>query len=243
MSSSRISGMSAASCASFTSTSAADMPEIRELDINPLVVTPRGAFAFDARIRVASTPRGGGAGVANARLAIRPYPKRLETTLTLGDGSEISVRPVRPEDEPAVAAFFRQVDAEDLRQRFFTPMSEVPRAFIARLTQIDYARTMVLLASGAEGAVLGVVQLHADPDADAGEFAILLRSDFKGRGLGWRLMRTLIRFAKAEGWGAITGQILAENSSMLAVCRELGFTITPDPEDIGVRIATLSLRD
>ncbi|MFJ5487697.1 GNAT family N-acetyltransferase [Hansschlegelia beijingensis] len=122
-------------------------------------------------------------------------------------------------------------------------MSEVPRAFIARLTQIDYARTMVLLASGADGAVLGVVQLHADPDADAGEFAILLRSDFKGRGLGWRLMRTLIRFAKAEGWGAITGQILAENSSMLAVCRELGFTITPDPEDIGVRIATLSLRD
>jgi len=222
---------------------AADMPEIRELDINPLVVTPRGAFAFDARIRVAPAPRGGGAGVANARLAIRPYPKQFETRLVLGDGSEIAVRPVRPEDEPSVAAFFRQVDAEDLRQRFFTPMSEVPRAFIARLTQIDYARTMVLLALNSEGAVLGIVQLHADPDADAGEFAILLRSDFKGRGLGWRLMRTLIRFARSEGWGAITGQILAENSSMLAVCRELGFAIAPDPDDIGVRIATLSLRE
>jgi acetyltransferase len=218
---------------------AVDLPEIREIDVNPLVATPRGAVAFDARIRVAPAPRG--AAGANPRLAIRPYPKALESSVTLGDGSVVAIRPVRPEDEPAVADFFRQVAAEDLRQRFFTPVREVPRAFIARLTQIDYARNQVLLAFTHEGAVLGVAQLHADPDVESGEYAILLRSDQKGRGLGWRLMRALIRAARSEGLKQVTGEVLTENTTMLAICRELGFDIRPDREDAAIRIVTLDL--
>lgn len=220
---------------------AVDMPEIGELDVNPLMVTPAGVVALDARVRVRMAPRNAKAGPANPRLAIRPYPKESETVLTLSDGAQVKVRPVRPEDEPAVAAFFRAVSQDDLRQRFFMPVKEVPRAFIARLTQIDYARTMVLLAIDAMGLVLGLVQLHADPDGRTGEYAILLRSDLKGRGLGWRLMRTLIRQAKAEGLATITGQVLAENGTMLAMCRELGFDVRIDPDDSGVRLVTLPL--
>jgi acetyltransferase len=220
---------------------AVDLPEIRELEINPLIATPRGAVALDARVRVAASAHGARAGAPNPRLAIRPYPKEFETTLTLGDGSEVLVRPVRPEDEPAVAAFFRAVVPEDLRQRFFAPVKEVPRVFIARLTQIDYARTIALIALDAAGTVVGVVQLHRDVVGDAGEYAILLRSDRKGRGLGWRLMKTLIRLAKREGLRTITGQVLTENTTMLALCRELGFDVAPDPDDPGVRDVTLTL--
>jgi acetyltransferase len=220
---------------------AADMPEILELDVNPLVATPRGAMALDARIRVAKAQRNTGPGPANVRLAIRPYPKEFESTFTLGDGTEVFVRPIRPEDEPKVAAFFRAMDPEDLRQRFFTPVRQVPRAFIARLTQIDYARTMALIALDAADAMLGVVQLESDPDVETGEYAILLRSDLKGRGLGWRLMRTLVRLARREGLTTVTGQVLTENASMLALCRELGFEIAPDPDDPQVRSVTLKL--
>ena len=220
---------------------AADMPEIAELDVNPLMVTPQGAVALDARIRVRLAPRNRRAGPANLRLAIRPYPKEFETGLTLADGSEVMVRPVRPEDEPQVAAFFRAVAPDDLRQRFFTPVKEVPRPFIARLTQIDYARTMVLLAIDQRQRILGLAQIHADADGVEGEYAILLRSDLKGRGLGWRLMRTLIRLAETERLRRITGQVLAENSTMLSMCRALGFAVKVDPDDVGVRLVTLEL--
>jgi acetyltransferase len=118
---------------------------------------------------------------------------------------------------------------------------QVPRAFIARLTQIDYARTMALIALDAADAMLGVVQLESDPDVETGEYAILLRSDLKGRGLGWRLMRTLVRLARREGLTTVTGQVLTENASMLALCRELGFEIAPDPDDPQVRSVTLKL--
>jgi acetyltransferase len=222
---------------------AVDMPEIRDVDLNPLVASPRGAVVFDARIRVAPAARSARPGVANPRLAIRPYPKAYESRLALSDGSEIFMRPVRPEDEPAIAAFFRAVDEDDLRQRFFTPMREVPRAFVARMTQIDYARTMTLLAIGPGEEVLGVGQLHADVDGREGEYAILLRSALKGIGLGWRLMHALIRVARSEGFATMSGQVLAENRSMLAVCRELGFDIRADPDDPGVRLVSLDLSD
>lgn len=219
---------------------AVDIPEIREVAINPLIATPRGAIAFDARIRVAPDPRARPGG-PHPRLAIRPYPKALESELSLRDGSVVTLRPIRPEDEPMVAAFFRGVAAEDLRQRFFTPVKEVPRAFIARLTQIDYARNQVLLAVDHWGDAVGVVQIHADPDLETGEYAILLRSDQKGRGLGRLLMQSMVRAARSEGLAAVTGEVLTENGAMLALCRELGFDIRPDPDDPGMRRVRLDL--
>ncbi|WP_261402225.1 GNAT family N-acetyltransferase [Chenggangzhangella methanolivorans] len=197
-------------------------------------------IAFDARIRVAPEPRAR-AGGPHPRLAIRPYPKALESELSLRDGSTVTLRPIRPDDEPVVAAFFRGVAAEDLRQRFFTPVKEVPRAFIARLTQIDYARNQVLLAIDHWGDAVGVVQLHADPDVETGEYAILLRSDQKGRGLGRLLMQAMIRAAASEGLKSVTGEVLTENSAMLAICRDLGFDIRPDPDDLSLRRVRLVL--
>lgn len=219
---------------------AVDFPEIREVDVNPLVATPRGAIAFDARIRVAPAPYPRPGGI-NPRLAIRPYPKSYESVLRLAGGERVALRPVRPEDEPAVAAFFRIVTPEDLRQRFFTPLAEVPRAFIARLTQIDYATTMALLAIDDDGAVLGLGQLHADADLERAEYAILLRSDQKGRGLGGGLMQALVDVGRREGLQAIEGEVLAENTAMLSLCRKLGFTVTTDPDDVSLRRVRLPL--
>lgn len=212
---------------------AADLPEIRELDLNPLLADADGVVAVDARARIAAC--GDGAvlpdGEGNPRLAIRPYPRSLEGWLALRDGSRLRVRPVRPDDEPALRAFFDAVGPEDLRQRFFAPLRKVSPGFIARLCQIDYARTIVLLAVDDEGAVQGIAQIHADPEGREGEYAILLRSALKGRGLGWALMRCLLRQASRAGLRRVTGEVLRENTSMLAMCRELGFSARATASD------------
>ena len=126
--------------------------------------------------------------------------------------------------------------------RFFAAVKEFPHEFIARLTQLDYARAMALVAiDEASSEMLGVVWLHADAPRKTGEYAILLRSDLKGRGLGWDLMQLMVEYAKSEGLSRIDGQILQENSVMLKMCRELGFKIKTDAEDGGVRDVTLAL--
>jgi RimJ/RimL family protein N-acetyltransferase len=134
------------------------------------------------------------------------------------------------------------VSKEDLRLRFFDSIKEFSDEFIASLTQLDYARAMAFVAiDEASNEMLGVVRLHTDLSREAGEYAILLRSDLKGRGLGWALMQLIIEYAKSEGLKRIDGQILQENSVMLKMCRELGFETKTDPEDSGVCDVTLVL--
>jgi RimJ/RimL family protein N-acetyltransferase len=129
-----------------------------------------------------------------------------------------------------------------LRLRFFDSIREFSHEFIASLTQLDYARAMAFVAiDEASNETLGVVRLHTDLNRKAGEYAILLRSDLKGRGLGWALMQLIIDYAKSEGLKRIDGQILQENSVMLKMCRELGFEIKTDPDDNGVCDVTLIL--
>ena len=162
--------------------------------------------------------------------------------LALRDGTAILVRPVRPEDEPLYAPFFAKVTGQDLRLRFFAPIKEFGHAFIARLTQIDYARAMAFIAiEAASGQMLGVVRLHANANYDSGEYAILIRSDLKGGGLGWLLMQMIIDYARAEGLQTIEGQVLSENTGMLAMCRELGFHIAADPQEPDTCLATLTV--
>jgi acetyltransferase len=152
------------------------------------------------------------------------------------------VRPVRPEDEPLYQPFFAAVTPQDLRLRFFAPVKEFGHNFIARLTQIDYARAMAFVAIEEQsGALLGVVRLHADANYERGEYAVLVRSDLKGRGLGYLLMQMIIEYGGSEGLKAIEGQVLRENSAMLAMCRELGFTLAPDPHDPDTCEVTLAL--
>ena len=134
--------------------------------------------------------------------------------------------------------FLAAVTQEDLRLRFFAPLKEFSHSFIARFTQIDYARAMAFIAiKEATGEMLGVVRLHANTDYDRGEYAVLVRSDLKGKGLGWLLMQTIIEYARAEGIRLIEGQVLRENTTMLDMCRELGFEIAGDPQDPGVTSA------
>ena len=160
----------------------------------------------------------------------------------LADNWQIFVRPVRPDDEILVRAFFEKVSQEDLRLRFFAPVREFSHAFIARLTQLDYARANAFVAiDEATGEMAGGVRLHADANYEVGEFAILLRSDLKGRGLGWKLMQLVIEYARAEGLKRVEGQILRENTVMIQMCREIGFRIGDDPHDRDICVASLSI--
>ena len=177
---------------------AADLPEIRELDINPLLADR------DRRHR-GRCPRGGRAarrrkGSGHPRFAVRPYPKEWERHIKLRDGKTAFVRPVRPEDEEKFQRFFEKITPEDLRLRFFAPVRDFSHAFLARLTQLDYARAIAFVAFDEEsGEMMGAVRLHADANHETGEYGILLRSDLKGLGLGWELMRLMIEWAKVEG--------------------------------------------
>jgi len=221
---------------------AADVPEIRELDLNPLLADENGVIAVDARVAIRpleAAPRG---ARGHPRFAVRPYPKEWERHVTLSDGTAIFVRPIRPEDARLYDQFFDGVTDQDLRLRFFALVKEFSQAFVARLTQIDYARAMAFIAiEEATGQMLGVVRLHANATYDSGEYAVLVRSDLKGRGLGWLLMQTLIEYARAEGLRTIEGQVLRENATMMAMCRELGFSIVPDPEEPSASLVRLTI--
>ncbi|CAN7767866.1 GNAT family N-acetyltransferase [Variovorax sp. LjRoot290] len=212
----------------------ADLPQLAELDINPLYVDESGAIALDARIRVAARP------VAGAeRFAILPYPSQWVRTLTW-NGREITLRPIRPEDEAQHRRFLEQLDPEDIRMRIFQTRRELPRSELARLTQIDYDREMAFIAEGsdAQGApeTLGVARTVSDPDRVEAEFAIIVRSDLKGAGLGKLLFAQLIEHARSRGIGRLVGIILRENTRMLNLARAMGFEADPaEPADSGVR--------
>jgi acetyltransferase len=219
---------------------AADIPEVRELDVNPLLADERGVIAVDARVRVAAEA-GRARGKGHPRFAVRPYPKEWERRFALRTGQEIFVRPIRPEDEGLVLRFLAKVTPEDLRLRFFAPVRSFTHAFLARLVQIDYARAIAFIALDVAGEMLGVVRLHADVNHEKGEYAVLVRSDLKGLGLGSELMGVMLEWAKADGLRVVEGQVLAENTVMLDMCRALGFEIRTDPEDPNMREVRLRL--
>jgi len=211
-------------------------PEIRELDINPLLVDEDGIIAIDARMKLedeALHPR--------APLAIRPYPERWRVEMSVEDLGRVEIRPIKPEDEALYRDFIGKLSQEDIRLRFFTPRVHVPEHVLARYTQIDYAREMAFVALSDEGALLGVVRLALDPDLVRGEYGVIVRSDLKGHGLGWMLMQHLIRYARAEKVEEVTGLVLAENHTMLRMARELGFSIRAVEGDPTVREVVLSL--
>jgi acetyltransferase len=224
---------------------AADVPELRELDINPLLADQNGVLALDARIAVAPLdPRPKFKGVGYNRFAVRPYPKEWEQWLELDDGTKIFVRPVRPEDEDMLRRFLeRKITAEDLRLRFFAPVRHFSHAFLSRLTQLDYGRAIAFAAlDGPSGDLLGVVRLHADSNYENAEYAVLVRSDLKGRGIGWKLMEIIIRYGRSENLKCIEGQVLQENTTMLDMCRQLGFEIADDANDRTMKVVRLQLR-
>ncbi|WP_299344647.1 bifunctional acetate--CoA ligase family protein/GNAT family N-acetyltransferase [uncultured Pseudoxanthomonas sp.] len=210
---------------------AADIPEIQQLDINPLLADRDGVVAVDARIAVARG-RALHKGRGHPRFAIFPYPTEWERTIELADGQPALVRPVRPEDDAMFREFFTHITDEDLRLRFFQSVRHFSHEFIARLTQLDYARSIALVAvHPGTHEMLGAVRLHADANYEKGEYGILVRSDLKGHGIGWKLMQIMIEYAQWQGLKLIEGQVLRENRTMLAMCESLGFTVKLDPDD------------
>lgn len=206
---------------------AADHAEIAEIDINPLLADDAGVISVDARILVSRA-----LAPAAARLSISPYPREFISEERLNDDTPIQLRPVRPEDEPLLKDIVAHMTPEDQRFRFFVPMRELSHQLAARLSQVDYAREMALIAQTADGkTALGAVRYSADPDNRQAEFAIALRSDWKGRGLGHLLMTRLIAVARQRHLGALVGDVLRENEAMLDLCRHLGFSVARHPED------------
>ena len=170
----------------------------------------------------------------------QPYLSRWERHLVLGDGRQVFTRPIRPDDEPLVLQLLQNVSAEDLRLRFFDSIKEFTHPFLARLTQMDSMMAFIALDE-TSGETLGVVRVYTDSIGGTGEYAILLRSDLKGHGLGWSLMQMIIEYSKSRSLKRLVGHILQENSVMLSMCRELGFKIKTDTDDRGLCDATLVL--
>jgi acetyltransferase len=218
----------------------ADLPELAELDINPLWADADGIVALDARVRV---ERAGRAGAD--RFAIAPYPAELAETFEW-NGETIVLRPIRPEDEPQHRAFVEQLSPQDLRLRFFSAVRELPRSQLARLTQIDYAREMAFVAvrSAASGGAetLGVVRAAADPDNVEAEFGIIVRSDLKGLGLGHRLMSKMIDYLRARGTERLVGYVLRENRDMRELALAHGFAVNPSSAEPGTLHVVLDLQ-
>ena len=213
-----------------------DIPEVIELDINPLLADPSGVIALDARMRVALANQ---SSSSLDRLAIRPYPRELEETIEFED-RPLLLRPIRPEDGPAHLALFDALTPDDVRYRMFVRVRELSPSQLARFTQIDYDREMAFIATrmGPDGKdeTLGVGRVVADPDNVSAEFAVLVRSDLKGHGLGKALMNKLIACCRARGTREIVGEALPQNTRLIRLVKGLGFEVTAAPEEGTMRL-------
>jgi len=216
-----------------------DIPEIVGLDINPLYADDKGVLALDARIVLDAK-----AALLSQRLAIRPYPGELEETFTMASGRDVLLRPIRPEDEPQHHKFVASLTPEDIRFRFFGLVSSLPHSQMARFTQIDYDREMAFIASGVneDGGLetLGVVRTITDPNNEATEFAIVVRSDLKRQGLGRKLLGKMIAYCQGRGTQRMVGQVLRENRRMLELATKLGFRKHHIPDEKAIEV-TLDL--
>ncbi|WP_312671466.1 GNAT family N-acetyltransferase [Pseudescherichia sp.] len=215
-----------------------DCPEIQRLDIHPLLASAGEFTALDVTLTLAPF-----SGSSESRLAIRPYPQHLEENVTLKNGDACLFRPILPEDEPALQRFIAKVTKEDLYYRYFSEINEFTHEDLANMTQIDYDREMAIVAvrrtdDGEE--ILGVTRAISDPDNIDAEFAVLVRSDLKGLGLGRRLLEKLIGYTRDHGLMRLNGITMPNNRGMVTLARKLGFTVDIQLEE-GIVSLTLPL--
>jgi acetyltransferase len=215
-----------------------DFPCVVSVDVNPLLADADGVIALDARIEI--DPQQVEAAGPNPRLAIRPYPAQWEKEIGAG-GSRYRVRPIKPADIRLYPDFLARVSQEDMRLRFLLPVRTLPETMLKRLTQLDYEREMAFVALEASGELAAVARLSANPDRSAAEYALLVRTDLQGHGLGWSLLSHVIDYARAEGIGLVRGIVLKENHRMLDMCRELGFSVASDPDEPRNMLVSLAL--
>ena len=220
-----------------------DLDEVTEIDINPLLVDEKSAIALDARVRVTARQ----SATRASRLAILPYPRDLESTLSVAGFQSATLRPIRPEDSALLDAMLAKVSPEDATRGLFLPSRCLESHQFARMTQIDYDREMslVLLTGATESSaaeLMAVARLAADPDNERAEFALLVRSDLRRRGIGRLLLARLIDFARSRGLAQLSGLAQRENGAMLGLCAALGVRIEPMPDNSGIMRLSVALR-
>jgi len=216
-----------------------DFPCLTSLDINPLLADSEGVIALDARVEI--DPLRVDEPGPNPALSIRPYPSGWSCDFQ-SDGMSFHIRPIMPADVELYPAFLAKISPDDLRLRFLSPRRNFPDQMLKRLTQLDYDRDIAFVALEKEtGALAGIGRLSCDPDHRTGEYALLVRSDLQGRGLGWDLLKQIIDYARADQIGQIEGIILNENRRMLTMCREFGFSVAHHPIEPGLSVAVLEI--
>ena len=231
-----------------------EFPQLREMDINPLIVDDNGAVAVDARIVIHPAPQGGSARTPDCHhLAILPYPARYQQVWPLGGGGEVTVRPIRPDDARMLQDLVKGLKPESRYFRFVSAINELPASLLARLTLIDYDREMALVAvlhersANTDGdivdseRIVGVSRYITNPDQTSCEFSLLVADEMGGKGLGSRLMESIMDVAREKGLSNIEGLVLGNNSAMLKLMRSLGFAVKPFAEDPDFRLVTHAL--
>ncbi|MFN3984176.1 MAG: GNAT family N-acetyltransferase [Rhodocyclaceae bacterium] len=220
-----------------------ELPWMRELEINPLIVDEQGVVAVDARVVADNVSP---SADRYDHMAIHPYPSHLITRWTQPDGTTITIRPIKPEDADLEIEFVRKLSPETKYYRFMNTMRELPPAMVARLTQIDYDREMAFVATiepDGQEVEVGVCRYAVNPDGESCEFAVVVADDWQHRGLARKLMGILIETARNRGLKYMNGVFLASNERMLKFVQGLGFVLSNDPEDSTVKIGVLSLQD
>lgn len=207
-----------------------ELPHIREMDINPLIVDESGAVAVDARIEVAYPPAG---AERYAHMAIHPYPTHLESRIQLPEGIDLIIRPIRPEDAEIEQAFVRGLSSESKYFRFVSALKELSPSMLARFTQIDYDREMALIAVLQEDnqeTEIGVARYVINPDGESCEFALVIADAWQHKGIGHRMMDALMDIARDKGLKTMEGEVLGSNRNMLDLVTALGFSVSEGEE-------------
>ena len=231
-----------------------ELPQLREMDINPIIVDEFGAVAVDARIAIDNAPQAiSGHANSYSHLSILPYPARYEQVWPLRGGGEYTVRPIHPDDAHMLQEMMSHLSQESRYFRFISSMVELPPSMLARFTLIDYDREMALVAvfkerrSGTHGElpeterIVGVSRYVTNPDQSSCEFALVVADDFSGKGLGTRLMLSIMDVAREKGLSEIEGLVLAQNPGMLKLMKSLGYTIKSFAEDPDFKLVTHTL--
>ncbi len=211
-----------------------ELPLLREMDINPLILDEHGALAADARVMVEYRQP---SADRYAHMAIYPYPTHLVSPWQMADGTDVVIRPIRPEDADLVKRFVHDLSEEAKYFRFMNSVQELTEEMLARLTQLDYSREMALVAVTSDEepeTELGVARYSINPDGETCEFALVVADKVTGKGLGQKLMVSLMEAARSVGLASIEGEVLSHNHNMLKLMTRLGFTIRPSSEDAGI---------